>query len=142
MSGYNPVFEKKDIVTSNGWGYKIFNKEDFDRWNIATMPTAFDCLCLNLEMITEIEEFKYCGYSSGDIITYLNAYRANPLIEFFGKCKLPISPLLITMANKDKQFRTFIGKNATDVGFYGPMATKYAYQHNMKIGVDGDVHFS
>lgn len=134
MAGYNPVFEKKDIVSrSSGWGIKIFDKEWFDRWDIAAMPINFDCRCLNTEIITQVEEFKYCGYSGGDVIEYLKQYRDNPLIEFFGKCSLSISSSLITMASKDKRFRNFIGKNAEDVRRYGPQATKYAYQHNMSI---------
>lgn len=134
MAGYNPVFERKDIISkSGGWGLKIFDKKWFDYWDIATMPLNFDCLCLNPEIITEVEEFKYCGYSGGDVIEYLNKYRKNPLIEFFGKCGLPISSSIITMATKDKKFRSFIAKNTVAVRTYGPKATKYAYQHNMSI---------
>lgn len=132
--GYIPVFESEDrYFNSRGYSFKVFDKSDFDAWYVADKQCGFHTICLNKEILFEIEEFKYCGYSTGDVIAYLNEYRKTPLIEFFGKCGLPISSSLITMASKDKQFRSFICKNSDSVRAYGPRATKYAYQHNMSI---------
>lgn len=132
--GYIPVFESEDrYVTNNGWKLKVFGKEDFDIWFESDLPCNFYTLCLNKEILKGIDEFKYCGYSGGDVIEYLNKYRENPLIEFFGKFDLPLSPLLISQAKKDKRFKVYLSKNITDVRCYGSRATIYAYKHNMTI---------
>lgn len=134
MAGYIPVFECEDRYSrSYGWNLKAFDKEDFDVWYEASLPLNFYTLYLNAEMLTEIDEFKYCGFSGGDVIKYLNEYRQNPLVEFFGKLDIPLSPLLISRANKDSHFKSFLSKHLSDVRCYGSQATTYAYKHNMSI---------
>ena len=134
MGGYIPVFECEDKYhRSYGWNLPVFYKEDFDVWYEASMPLNFYTLYLNVEMLTEIDEFKYCGYSCGDVIDYLNKYRQNPMIEYFGKLDLPLSSALISKADKDKRFKTFLLKNASDVRTYGVKATVYAYNNNISI---------
>lgn len=133
MGGYYPVFKAEDRVTSNGWGFKIFDKEWFDRWDIAGMPLNFTCRCLNPEYIFTIDEFKYCGYSGGDVIEYLKAYREDPKIEFFGKLRITPYASLVNKADKDRQFCSYIAKNRNSVEGYGPQATIHAYNHNMSI---------
>lgn len=132
--GYVPVFEKEDrYAYRQGWNLPVFPKEDFDIWYEPNLPCDFYTVCLNKEMLKEIDEFKYCGYSSGDVIEYLNEYRKRPCIEFFGKLDLPLSPLLISKAEKDKQFRNYLLKNASDVRTFGTRATLYAYKNNINI---------
>lgn len=130
-SGYVPVFENKDRYA--GWGNKIFDKEDFNVWYKEDSQIGVYCVCLNKDILTEIDEFKYCGYSGGDVIKYLNAYRQNPMIEFFGKLKLPISPLLIKQAKKDKQFRNYLLKNVSEIRTCGVRAAVYGYKHNLTV---------
>lgn len=131
--GYYPVFKAEDRISGNGWGLKIFDKEWFDRWDIAGMPLMFGCKCLNPEFVFTIDEFKYCGYSGGDVIEYLKAYRKNPKIEFFGKLKITPYASLVNKADKDRQFCSFIAKNRNAVEGYGAQATIHAYNHNMSI---------
>lgn len=134
MGGYIPVFEKADRFShSQGWSLPMFEKEDFDVWYEASLPVNFYCFCLNKELLTDIDEFKYCGFSSGDVIEWLNEYRKNPLIEYLGKFDLPFSSQLITKAKKDKKFKSYLLRNASDIRTFGTQATVYAYNHNMTI---------
>ena len=132
-SGYIPVFEKEDRYEGCGWYCKVFEKTDFDRWYTVDAPCGFYNVCLNKDFLTKIEEFKYCGFSGGDVIKYLNEYRKNPMIEFFGKLDLPISSTLISKAQNDKQFRMYLYKYASKVRAYGPQATIYAFNHSITI---------
>ena len=133
MAGYVPVFEKEDRYSHNGWHSLVFSKEDFDQWYEPSAPCNFWCVCLNPELVRKTEEFKYCGYSQGDVIEFLNAYRENPMVEVFGKMRLPLSSILMKKAEKDKRFRTFLCKNVDDARRYGSRATAYAYDHGMGI---------
>lgn len=134
FGGYIPVFEKGDRRSNNqGWNLLVFSEDDFDQWYEANLPCNFYCLCLNKELLTETEEFKYCGYSCGDVIDYLNKYRQNPMVEYFGKLDLPLSASLIAKADKDKCFKSFLTKNVSNIREYGTQATVYAYNHNMSI---------
>lgn len=127
LGGYTPVFEARNC------GY-YFLKSEFEQWYEAyPQYFQFESVLLNADILTDIEEFKYCGYSGGDIIKYLNEYRNNPMIEYFGKLNLPISHLLISKMEKDKRFRTFVFKNIEDVKKYGSQATVYAYNHGLTI---------
>lgn len=133
MFGYIPVFEREDRYSKGYWAYKVFDKTDFDRWYIANVPCNFHCIYLNAEILKDINEFKWCGYSEGDIITWLNEYRQNHKLEFFGKLGIPISHLLMNYAQKDKAFRSFLSKEAKSVRAYGPKATVYAYKRSISI---------
>lgn len=136
MGGYTPVFECQDKGSSSyGYRYVYFSKDEFDIWYDLeyTNYFTFDSIVLNSDILTDISEFKYCGYSGGDIINYLNEYRNNPMIEFFGKLNLPLSHLLISKMEKDKKFRTFVFKNIEDVKKHGAQNTVYAYNHNLTI---------
>ena len=125
IGGYTPVFEAKNC------GYN-FSKADFEQWYEAyPQYYQFECRCLNSDILATIDEFKFCGFKSGDIIKYLNEYRKNPLVEFIGKLDLPLSPMLIKKLEKDNQFKKFVFKNIDDVRRYGSSATVYAYNHNL-----------
>ena len=137
FGGYIPVFEKENRRSyCQGWNLPVFSEDDFDEWYEANMPCKFYCICLNKNLLTEIEEFKYCGYSCGDVIDYLNKYRQNPMVEYFGKFDLPLSSSLISKADKDKKFKSFLMKNASDVRRFGTQATVYAYNHNLTVLFD------
>ena len=140
MAGYIPVFEREDRYSGNSWHCLVFSKEDFDKWYECSAPCNFWCVCLNSELLGKIEEFKYCGYSQGDVIEYLNKYRENPMVEAFGKLYLPLSSILMKKADKDKRFRTFLYKNVNDARTYGPRATVYAYDHGMGIREASEKH--
>lgn len=127
LGGYTPVYEAKNC------GYN-FSTTDFEKWYEAyPQYFQFESVLLNIDILTDIAEFKYCGYSSGDIINYLNEYRNNPMIEFLGKLDLPLSHLLISKLTNDKNFRTFVFKNVEDVKKYGTQNTIYAYNHRLTI---------
>lgn len=130
VGGYIPIYEKKDRY--NGY-YQVVYKEDFDFWYETNNSINIHSIYLNPELLGKIEEFKYCGYTSGDIIEYLNKYRENPSVEMFGKLNLPLSAPLMKKAEKDKKFRTFLFRNAEKVHFHGSRATIYAYNHGMDI---------
>ena len=122
-SGYIPVFESEDRYSHNSWHLRVFSKEDFDIWYDASAPCNFSYICLNYELLGKTEEFKYCGYSQGDVIEYLNKYRENPMVEVFGKMRLPLSSMLIKRAENDKAFRAFLYQNIDDVRRYGARST-------------------
>lgn len=127
MGGYTPVFEAKNC------GY-YFSKSEYEQWyEVYPQYFQFESVLLNADILPGIEEFKYCGYSGGDVIKYLNEYRKNPMVEYFGKLNLPVSKSLISKLEKDKKFKTFVFKNVDDVRKYGPQATHYAYNHNLSI---------
>jgi hypothetical protein len=136
MGGYTPVFECQDKYSSS-YGYRnvYFSKDEFNIWYDLeyTNYFTFESIVLNADILTNIAEFKYCGYSGGDIIKYINEYRNNPMVEYFGKLNLPVSKSLIAKLEKDKHFKTFVFKNIDDVRKYGPQATLYAYNHNSSI---------
>ncbi len=134
MAGYTVVFKKEDRFTrSCGYPIKTFYKEDFDIWFPSTGYDNFFCTCINGDLLKSIDEFKYCGYSGGDVIDYLNKYRKSPMLEFFEKLHLPASTLLINKAKKDKAFRTFLLKNIEEVRKFGPKIAVYAYNHQLPI---------
>lgn len=127
LGGYTPVFEPKNC------GYNFY-KDEFDKWGeVYPQYFQFESKCLNADILTTIDEFKYCGYKSGDVIKYLNEYRKNPLVEFIGKLDLQLSPMLIKKLEKDNQFKKFVFKNIDDIRKYGVSATVYAYNHNLTI---------
>lgn len=134
MFGYIPVFEKEDRYShSGGYSFKIFSKSDYDRWYLIKAECNFSYICLNSELLKDIPEFKYCGYQHGDVIKYLNEYRQNPSLEFFGKLDLPISKALAKKAQSDTKFRKFLFAHADEVRAYGTQATLYAYNHKCNI---------
>ena len=134
MSGYIAIFDNKDrYVSSYGYRFVAFEGEDFDVWFDDCGLGGFSYTYINAEMVNRIEEFKCCGYSGGDVINYLNAYRKNPKIEFFGKFGIPLRKTLVKKAEKDKAFCKFLSKNADAIYLYGPQAALYAYKHNVSV---------
>ncbi len=132
--GYIPVFVKEDRYShSGGYSFKIFSKSDYDRWYLIKAECNFSYICLNSELLKDIPEFKYCGYQHGDVIKYLNKYRENPGLEFFGKLDLPISKALAKKAQSDTSFRKFLFTNADKVRIYGSRITMYAYNHKLSF---------
>lgn len=142
MAGYTPVFEAKDIYyRSGGYPCKAFGKEDFDVWDVPVMPMGIWRVYVNADMLKEVEEFKYCGYSCGDVINYLRNYRRDNSIELMGKMGIPLSPALIGKCKEDKQFRRFVFDNRDNVAVYGTQATIYAYKNHLPIDKARDVCF-
>ena len=134
LAGYSPQYERKDRVASNGWGYRTFNKEWFDVWyDVYDSFLPPNRKVINPEILAGIEEFKYCGYSSGDIVSYIRAYRKNKGVEFIGKLDLPLSKALIKKCEGDKSFRSYLYKNHQSVRPMGVRALIYAYDHHMTI---------
>ena len=131
---YVPLFEAEDkYCHCSGWGYKVFDKGDFGKWSPSNGHCGFGFVSINAAIVLDIPEFKYCGYNgNGGLISYLNAYRKDHDVEFFGKMGIPLSPILIRKAKKDKQFRRFIYDNRNGVALYGAQATLYAYKHSIE----------
>ena len=140
MSGYRPVYEKKDVYSSGTWyGYHIqrFYASDWNYWVEYDSPMGLYNPVINLEKFKENEAYKYCGYQSlslnGDLIEYLRKYKDNKSVEYFGKLGLKPAPSLVSRASKDKQFARFVVDNAENVRKYGPQATVRAYLHKETI---------
>lgn len=70
---------------------------------------------LNYEYLNETE-YKYCAYDgTADLISYLNAYKANPRIEFISKicsCWYALKKQVVRLAGKDRQFVRFLQENS------------------------------
>lgn len=134
MWGYAPQYEARDRYTGNGWGYRTFNKEWFDIWyDVYDNFFPSDRHVVNAEILKDTQEFKYCGYRSGDVIAYLKEYRKHKGVEFIGKLDLPLSKALINKCEKDKSFRSFLYKHSEKVRPFGLRAFIYAYDHHLPI---------
>lgn len=134
FSGYVPVFENKDkYYRCGGYPYLAFPKEDFDKWELPGYHINLAVSYINLDTLQSIDEFKYCGYSGGDLIAWLDKYREDPSIEMFGKMGLNLSPVIVAKVKKDKQFRKYLWQHHKEIALYGVQATLYAYKHGMGI---------
>lgn len=134
MGGYHPVYEPKTFATGNWYGYTsyYFSSDDFNVWYTDKIMGLFSPI-INTEKLFEIEKYKYCGYSYGDIIKYLELYEKYPEVEYFGKLEIMPSVSLIRKAKKDKQFIKFLVENKDKVRGYGPKISIYAYEHHMSF---------
>ena len=129
MCGYSVVFDRADIYDrSSGYGFKVFCKEDYDIWYPARGHIGFTYSYVNPQYIFTVDEFKYCGYTTGSVIRYLNEYRKDNSLELFGKMGLGVSPVLMKKAKKDKVFRKWLYDNHKGVAEYGVQAALYAYK--------------
>jgi hypothetical protein len=134
MGGYIPIWSAEDKYGGQaGWRYKVFAKEDFDVWEKAGAHIGFSFVTINPEMIFEIPEFKYCGYSGGGVISYINAYRKDKSVEFFGKMGLSLSPILMKKAKADGKFRRFLFENHNAISLYGTQAALFAYKNGITV---------
>ena len=134
MNGYVPVFDAKDVYERQcGYGIKVFSKEEFGDWCYVARHIGFSYGYINPELLYTIPEFKYCGYSGGYVIPYINAYRKDKSIEFFGKMGLSLSPVLIKKAKIDGKFRRFLWDNHRGIQQYGVEAAMYAYKHGCSL---------
>lgn len=134
MGGYIPIFEAEDkLVGGYGWKYKAFSKEDFDKWTKDCVYVGFSKVFINTEILFSVPEFQYCGYSGGGVISYLNAYRKDKTVEYFGKMGLSLSPLLMKKAKADGNFRRFLFDNHNAIALCGTQAALWAYKHNISV---------
>lgn len=133
---YVPLFEAEDkYCRCSGWGYKVFDKGDFGKWYPSNGRCGFGYVNINPTMIFDIPEFKYCSYSGNcGLLSYLDSYREDKNIEFFGKMGLSLSPVLIKKAKADKQFRRFLWENHKGIQTYGVEAALYAYKNGIDVG--------
>ena len=132
--GWYPVYDKRDkYAHAGGYPYKVFGVEDYDVWyTIDTVPGICK-VTLNPELVKTMARYRYSGYSGGDAISYLKAYKEDHRIELFGKSGLPISKKIMSMIERDRQFRVFALKNAAAIGLYGVQAAMYAYKHKVSV---------
>ena len=134
MGGYIPVWNAEDKYGGyGGWRYKVFDKEEFGKWEKAGAHIGFSFVYINPEILFDIPEFKYCGYSGGCVLSYIKAYRKDKSVEFFGKMGLSLSPVLMKKAKEDGKFRRFLFENHNGVALYGVQAALYAYKHGMTV---------
>jgi len=136
-AGYSAVYEAEDrYYRCGGYPYKVFAKEDFDKWYAADNHIGFSFVTLNPEIVFTIPEYKYCGYSIGTgtgVISYLRAYKKDKNVEFFGKMGLSLSPILMNKAKKDGKFRKFLWDNHNGIALYGIQAALYAYKNSIDV---------
>lgn len=134
MAGYTPVWEQSNVYRSlNGWRYQVFYENDFGKWYNPDRVIGISYRAINPMMVFDIPEFKYCGYSGGGLINYLNAYRKDHAVEFFGKMGLSLSPILLKKAKTDGKFRRFLWDNHNAVALYGTQAALYAYKYGVDV---------
>jgi hypothetical protein len=132
--GYSAVYEKKPVIRrSRGYAYEVMSADQFDVWTSVDCRIGFSYRVLNPEYIATVEEFKYSGYSGGGAIQYLNAYRKDKSVEFFGKMGLNLSPVLMKKAKKDGKFRRFLFENHNAIALYGVQAALYSYSHGVSV---------
>lgn len=130
--GYYAIYKEEDVYyRCGGYPYKVFAKTDFNKWADADGNIGFCYVTINSRMVNLIPEFKHCGYTNGDVISYIKAWRVDNRIEFFGKMGLSLSPMLIKKAKKDGQFRRFLWDNHAAASKCGVQAILFAYKHNM-----------
>ena len=129
MCGYTVVYDATDLYDrTSGYGFKVFSASDFNIWYPASGNVGCSYVYVNPQLIFTIDEFKYCGYTSGPVTSYLNAYRKDHSLEFFGKIGLGLSPALMKKAKQDAAFRKWLFQNRNGVKIYGPSAALYSYK--------------
>ena len=134
MSGYIPIYEAKTKYENvSGYHIVVFKREDFDVWDEPVLPLGFWVTCVNPMMLFDIPEFKYCGYTGGDVIGYLDAYRRDSKVELFGKMGLAGHPELMRRAKADSGFRRFVWENHVAIGLYGTQAAIFAYNKGCTV---------
>ena len=133
-AGYITVFNKEDrYATNRGYSWVVFGHDDYDIWYDWSPAPQMHRIYVNADMLKETKEFKYCGFSCGDVINYLNAYRKNKHIEYFGKHGLPLRTRLMRLCERDKHFRKFAAENADAIFLYGVQAAEYAFKHEVTV---------
>lgn len=134
MGGYHPVYEPKTCASGNWYGYTYyhFNAENYNTW-FCEKPMGLNTVILNSEMIFDMDEYEYCGYTIGDLKEYLLAYEKDHRVEYFGKMGLIYSKLLMNQVKKDKAFIRFLSANVNDINRYGSQAAVYAYKNKVSI---------
>lgn len=95
---------------------------------------------INLEFLQGVEEFRYCAFDNngGDILKYLEMYRANPKIELISKLigsYYAVKKSIVGLAQKDKQFIAWLRKNkyVIDSGHYLASCIVDAYKKKVSI---------
>lgn len=130
IAGYHAVYDKPKECLGT---YDVFEPYQYDEWYHEPIQNYY-APCINAERLKEFDEFRYCGYSGDQAIGgYLEAYLENHAVEFFGKLHIRFSKVLLNKCKKDKQFRSFIIKNAAEVNLYGVQATIEAYKRHISI---------
>lgn len=132
MSGWKFVFERKSKASRSWYGYNYyyFREEDFDVWSVEKPIPEYYGEVLNLVELFKIEKYKYCGYSGRQgLREYLEYYKKDSSVEFFGKLGLKYQAMLGKRAKKDKAFRKFIAQNVDDVNKYKYKVTEYAFKY-------------
>lgn len=135
MSGYKVMYEPKTVASGNWYGYTYycFDGNDFDKW-FHEKQMGICTHLLGIDKLFECEKWEYCAWSSEyDLFHYLLKYEKEPMVEYFGKAKIPISSTLINKAKKDRQFAKYLVANAKDVRAYGAQATIKAYKEGITI---------
>jgi hypothetical protein len=131
MGGYHAVFEESQKSSSNWYGYTYyyFSPDDFEKW-YTEKYAGFYAPVINLEFIYTLDEYKYCGYSGNqELKQYLDYYKKDHAVEYFGKAGLRYTVMLGKKAKKDRAFAKFIIENARKVNIYGYQITWCAYQN-------------
>lgn len=133
MGGWVAVYEAEDKYGQ--YGYQMFNGSSFGLWNVnACKFIGVSCPVVNTEELKQSDEFRFCGYQNGmDLIPYLEKYRGDKNVEFFGKLGISPSKYLIDLCKKDKSFRRFLRDHSDECIIYGRQATVYAYKHYIPI---------
>lgn len=129
IAGYKAVYS----IPMDDSTWNCYRPCDFNVWFTDT-AYGYYAENVNTEKIFEFKDFRYCGYSGIEpLAPYLELYIENPAVEFFGKLGIRFSKVLLNRCKKDKQFRSFLIRNAADANVYGVQATMYAYKNHVSI---------
>lgn len=143
MSGYRVVYRPQTHANSSSWYgyyYSYFDGSNFDKWFHEPKQMGIYAPVVNKEMIFDIDKYKYCGYSSGDLFEYLLMYEQDPKIEYFGKLGIYPAKTLTRKAAKDKGFMKFLVENPLAKN-ERPQTIIYAYEHNKSFNeARSDLH--
>ena len=133
--GYSAVYSCKKVYGhAGGYPYLVFDEDDFDKWEkITVIPGLYKTYINAVDFLKNSDEFKYCGFTGGDAIHWLNEYRKDSSIEILGKLGLSLSPKLRSHIRKDGKFRRFVFEHNNEVALYGVEATEYAFKHGVPI---------
>lgn len=138
-AGYTVRYTKNQRSTATY--YYCDWSEWFDKWG-KEVPAGVISEILNLNELFQSEKFRYCGYSGkDDLIDYLQEYKKDPQIEFFGKMNLKISKALCKKCKSDRQFIAFLKNNLDDLNRYRTQTFLYAYNHHISCS-DAAKHLS
>ena len=134
MCGWKVFYRPSEAKCCNWYGYTYYDvtPEDFNKWEENKIPGVYYEI-INLEALKN-GYFDYCGFTHGEIITYLKLWKQHPCVEYFGKANICPSKAIIKQIEKDKAFGKWLSKqDIKELREALPQAILYAYKNNTDL---------